>query len=384
MTHTYLPVLAQGSRASLQAKLREHDDALNAIEGGSASLAPANVFFVAKSWPSTANPAVYYTTIQAAATAANALSPTAATPAAVVICPGTYTENVTLASANIGLIGLYPEAVTLNGNITFTATANSNMEVVQLSNLLASVATNSVIIDFSAKTGGTAVLSCDRVGFAVVTVTGRGNGNDEFFNWSDNNVFGAAAVTLNNVNGPILPNNEGVTWFGTRYRGASLTGNTVMRITGGEQAQRAGSTISLAGTSMLTIQGGNVNNPVSAALGCTCIITGANIIAALSGAGAFDVRKSAVSASNLTGITGTCNRDKHVVNSAATSGGTGATVAITPNFPDKSGSIQLQLVSGPGNAAASAAWDSSGSLGAQVDITDSVNGNVWQVSVSVP
>lgn len=36
MSHVYLPPLAQGDRASLQAKLREHDDALNALEGGPA------------------------------------------------------------------------------------------------------------------------------------------------------------------------------------------------------------------------------------------------------------------------------------------------------------------------------------------------------------
>lgn len=37
MAHTYLPPIAQGDRATLHAKLREHDDALNTLEGAGAS-----------------------------------------------------------------------------------------------------------------------------------------------------------------------------------------------------------------------------------------------------------------------------------------------------------------------------------------------------------
>ena len=208
---------------------------------------------------------------------------------------------------------------------------------------------NGFTTDTTAKTGSsTGVVACDRFSFAAASFTGRGTANDEVFLWNCNFLFGAASVpTFTNLNGPILPNNEGVSIVGTRFRGLAFAGTTTARIQGGEQVLRAGSTIAITGaTSILNIQGCDLVNPLSAVSGAVCTISGSYINAALSGAGTFDVRSSNyVTNTNLTGITGTCARSNWTGTTGSTSIGAN-TITLTPAYPAGSYNVHATQVSG--------------------------------------
>ena len=115
------------------------------------SFEPARTLFVAQSWNAGADPAVFFTTIGDAVTAAEALSPTSGNPVAIAIAGGTYTENVTLPSW-VFLAALSPSfvGVTINGTLTWTP-VGSSAEAINVYNV---VVTGAVTITTTGKSGG--------------------------------------------------------------------------------------------------------------------------------------------------------------------------------------------------------------------------------------
>ena len=93
---------------------------------------PDRTLFVSDFWPFIG--LHEFTTITAALAQASIMTPTQANPVAIVIYPGTYTENIDLQSwVFLSSASTHQNAVTINGTVTWTLPATSNtFEVVQL------------------------------------------------------------------------------------------------------------------------------------------------------------------------------------------------------------------------------------------------------------
>src|SRR5262249_33479591 len=88
--------------------------------------------FVAKSWSPGADPSVFFTTIKAALAQAAMMTPVSGNPVAVIIFPGTYTEDIEIPSWVFRSSGSTDQnAVTINGAVKWTQ-RGATMEVAQL------------------------------------------------------------------------------------------------------------------------------------------------------------------------------------------------------------------------------------------------------------
>jgi len=86
---------------------------------------PARTLFVAQSWPAGVNPAVFFTSIPPALTAAAALTPTISDPVLVVVFPGTYADPLTLVS-NVHIASFSRRDVLISGATTWAPGAGVN------------------------------------------------------------------------------------------------------------------------------------------------------------------------------------------------------------------------------------------------------------------
>lgn len=325
------------------------------------NFAPARTLFVAKSWPVGADPLVYFTAISPALLQAATLLPTDANKVLIQIFPGTYLEDLTLVS-NVCLVGLGGEegTVQLDGNVTWLPSQGINAsqvgtEVVTIDSITTQDAAKSYTIDSTAKVGGNVQIYISESIVQGFTVTGRNNvggasDNFFFFNSTMFNTPANSVFTDWKAGGA----NNGVNIISSRFRGltfAGVLGGTTARIQGGESTLRAGSLYTLTGASTVTFQGVNINNPISVAVGCTFTASACNIQAAMSGAGAFDVRGSNYNGNaNLAGITGTCNRSTWIAPSVGPTVTGANPFPIAPPYPDAVYNVQLQPVGpAPGN-----------------------------------
>ena len=89
--------------------------------------------FVARAWRRGADPKIFFTTIAGALAQAATMTPMSSNPVAVIISPGTYTENIDLESwVFLSSATTDQNAVTINGTVTWTPKIAGLMEVVQL------------------------------------------------------------------------------------------------------------------------------------------------------------------------------------------------------------------------------------------------------------
>ncbi len=233
--------------------------------------APGRTLFVALSWPTGHDPAIYFTTISAALVQAAALVPTAASPIGIMIFAGTYTENLTLVS-NVSLCSAAgTSGVFLVGNITWTPGAGVNApqtnatEVAALFGIDQQIGGGVWTFDSTAKAAGSAQLFISESVVQGLIATGRNNLNDNIFIY-DSIMFTIGANNNNlftNVTGAAAPG-TGVEIVSCRFRGLTFAGTTTARIQGGESISKAGDTYAVTGTARAFFQGLNINNPASA------------------------------------------------------------------------------------------------------------------------
>lgn len=134
---------------------------------------PARTLFVSPVWPAGVDPAVYFTDIPSAIAQAETLVPplSLANPAAIVIYPGTYPENITMPSSGLVLMnptGVFVEVV-ITGTITWTPTGS----VAEVAWFYFLRIANTVMIDTTGKTGGQTSLLMFNCFPDEVDLTGR-------------------------------------------------------------------------------------------------------------------------------------------------------------------------------------------------------------------
>lgn len=103
--------------------IRALANALAPIEGG--SLKPGRSLFVAKSWPTGADPDIFFTTIPAALAKAATLPRTNLDMVSVFVFPGVYTEPFELIS-NVAIVGYDRINTSITGAITWNPGAGAN------------------------------------------------------------------------------------------------------------------------------------------------------------------------------------------------------------------------------------------------------------------
>lgn len=349
-------------------------------------VSPGRVLLVAKSWPVGVDPAVYFTTIQSALDKAATLSPDGSNPICIEIGPGTYTEDLTLVS-DVNLIG-YPGLfmTRIDGNITWTPGAGVNAaktnaaQNVNLSNLYSINAAKTLTWTTTGQTTQNVQLICTECVFNNISATGphATSGSDNFFAYNNNWLSGTYSFA--SING-VTP---GVEIVGTKFRGFTASGTTVARVEGGQTISNAGGTLTVSGTAQVFLQGINLINPIVVSSTATIGLTAngcklLNTCTVNAGATA-DIRSTNYTQkSNLVSVGGgTINRTVWNDTTSSTSVGSNA---ITYSIPYPSGetsyNVKLQLVSGPGNAAATVTSKTATGF----TLTDSVGGNVWDYTV---
>jgi hypothetical protein len=274
---------------------------LTGSTGPNIQFEPARTLFVAQSWPVGSDPAVYFTTIQAALNKAalnygtGGLTPTAANPMCVIVSPGTYPGAVDLVS-NVHLVGSSQQrAVVISGAVQWTPGIGINAPQFAVQENL-----NLAFLTFL----GTFLMDAALAPKAGAQPVGRGlifaggftfNGPAAGVLWVAC-VFVSAGQSFNNVSTTCTACVINATW--------SLTGTSSMRFSGGT----IGVIPVLTGTAVLqvsvpTLPGATVG------VGCSLDAPGTKVTAPITGLGAVDVRGANYNSNaNLTGITGTCRR----------------------------------------------------------------------------
>jgi hypothetical protein len=342
MARTHLDVFAQPDRSQHIAKFNEHDTALDNLEAGSVSFKPGRMLYVAQSWPAAVDPAVFFTTISAALTQAAALTPTEPNKVCIRVYPGSYTEALTLVS-NVAMIAEAPGdgVVEINGNISWTAGSGVNAgqaastEVVVFDGFLQNSGFT-FTINTSAKIGNSLSLFYSHGShFRAMNCTGQGTAStsgDEWFFYNAN-FLSTNTNTFKDVGTPT--SGIGVEFVGCRMRSTQVQGTTVLRASGGTTsgATTIALTTTTAGNPTMIMSGVSRVNLVTAAASCTFISNSIHV-AALSGAGTFDLRGANYGGNaHISGITGTCDRSNWTGTTASTSTGNN-TISISPPYPN--------------------------------------------------
>lgn len=361
--------------------------ATNAGTGGSGSIdfAPGRSLFVATSWPLGADPDVYFTTIQDALVQAATMTPTDGNAVGIFVYPGTYAGDIALVSNAHMIAADVGGAVQVSGNVTWTpglgvnAPQNGTSERLGWGGFLMSGGTAVTFTYNSVGKTGNAFLYLDGSIITTVNWTGRKNQQDSFFvdgvDVLNAAASGPGASVITDVTGD--SSSIGAKFVGCRLRGITFAGATQARIEGGEIL--GGSfPMALTGTSNLRICAGASVQKTTVASGCTLVMTGCDInnTCTVAAGGAADLRGSNYNGNgNLLGA-GTINRTTWNQTTAATGVGANAIVWTVP-YPDGTYTVQAQLVSGPGNAAMTI----TAKTGTGCTLTDSVGGNVWDLTV---
>ncbi len=355
--------------------------------GGGPEFLPGRTLFVAKSWGPGAEPTVFFTTISAALVQAATMTPTLANPVNIQIFSGTYTEDLILVS-NVhlsGLPGLFNTRI--DGNITWTPGAGVNLpqtndqESVSLSFLTTVVGSaNTLLFDSATKVAGTVQLVCTECLLDVITMTSRPAALDNVFFYNCNFIGAVSITDIGSAGGTTA----GVNIVSTRTRGLTLAGDATCRIQGGENVGPAVPTpIVLTGTASLVIQGLTINNPMTVGAGCSLSMSaGAAFGAAatttltVAAGGAADIRGANYQDNSRLIGPGTINRTTWNDSTGITIAGANP-IAFTVPYPDPFYAVQLSLIAGPGNAAATI----SGRTGAGFTLNDAIGGNTFDYSI---
>jgi hypothetical protein len=342
---------------------------------------------VGTDWPDTAPEGSYFTSIQDAIDAAEALSPTAAAPVAVYIAPGTYTEDLTLMS-DVHLIGVPGQFMTrIDGIVTYTPGAGVNAaktdttEGVNLAFLYFTNGAKAFTFDGTGKntSGAQMILTeCTLTNF-VSTNAHITSGSDNIFVYNGNWITGTYTFTNLATSPP------GLDIVGTRVRGLTAAGTTVARLQGCGQVANGAASLTVSDTAQMHCHAMNLLNAVnvtsSAAIGFTahgCKLTGTLTVTGASAVA--DIRGSNYgSAALLVTASGGCiNRSIWNGTTSATAvGANPITFSVAYPSGETSYNVGLTLVSGAGNAAATVTAKTATGF----TITDTVGTNVWDYTV---
>lgn len=330
---------------------------------------PARTLFVAQSWSPGVDPMVFFTTIKAALAQAATMTPASGNPVAVIIFPGTYTENIEIPSWVFLSSGSTEQnAVTINGTVTWTPTG-AVMEVVQLYFLNIGPTT----VTTTGKTGGQTTFILHGCFVNGLTVNGRSAavaGPTRDLVVAATCVPGQNAFTLNSCQ---------FEWLAGRLNGMTFNGACLFRIIGSTTIPNPGvAGWSVNGTSTGICTGDNFTSGWTLRPGTSAVFGGCSLSALKVEAGATaDIRSSECPDSALSGQ-GTVSRRSLTTSFGPTVHPPGDNqVTFTPPFPDDDYTVSLQLTAGPGNPRVT----TSNKTGAGFKINDVVSGNEYDVTV---
>jgi hypothetical protein len=366
-------LIASGNAAAQQAKKPRGP--------GGPMFPPARTLFVAKSWSPGADPSVFFTTIPAALAQAATMTPVSSDPVAVIIFPGTYTENIEQIPSWVFLssAGTDQNAVTISGTVTWTPTG-AEFEVVQLYFLHIGATT----VTTTEKTGGQTTFILHGCFVDSLTVNGRaasGGTRDLVFAAASVPGPGTNAVTSVTINSCLFE------WVGGRVGGMTFNsprGDCLFRIIGSTSVPGPIAVPwSVNGTSTGICNGSNFRtrwtlNDTASVVFAGCSFSdppppvGPPALEVAAGATA-DIRSSECSSFNGPGA---INRRSLTTHFGPTTPGANAVTFAVP-FPDGTYNVLLQLTAGPGNAAVT----TSGKKGTDFTINDAVGGNTYDVTV---
>lgn len=317
------------------------------FSAGGAPFTPGQALFVSLAWPVGANPLVYFTTIQAALNHAATLTPSATAPIALLIFPGTYTENLTLVS-NVNLFGFGRRATQLNGTVTWTPGAGINapqtaeheeIDIFYVKML------DTLSMDATGKSGSSAVLDIrDSTLVADWSLVGRSSGTDGLNLY--NTLFSPAANGLfTDLNASLVASliegeGETVTINGVGSNGLDLYGG-----------QWLVDTTIIAGTgSFLELVGVECLGAFTVANSCNlqannCLFDDGSAVTVATG-GSADLRGSALGTTTLTGP-GPIDRTLVQITSGVTASGTNA-MTISPPLPNNTYTVAVTQTSAAG------------------------------------
>jgi hypothetical protein len=343
--------------------------------------------YVAPSWPTGVDPTIYFTTIQAAIDQAATLNPLTANHVNIEVAAGTYNENLTLVS-NVNIMG-EPSAVNQSVSVlsvTWLPAQGLNVPQAALTEGLSlsymSIPTLTTNSTGKGTNAGNCAITFTECSFNSISCTGRAgaSSSDNSF-WYNCNWQTTGTYLFTDMNGVT----NGVEIVSTRLRDLDIAGDTTCRVQGGEVVSQA-VTWSISGTASMNVQGVNLQNSINVtstaavgftAMGCkllgTLTVDGASAVADIRDCN-YNAQASLVSANG-----GQINRSNWNGTTGATSAGANA-ISYTVPYPvgETSYNVQLQLVSGPGNAAATVTAKTATGF----TLTDSVGGNVWDYTVT--
>lgn len=309
------------------------------IGPASGMLVPARTLFVSTAWPAGADPLVFFTTISAALIQAATLVPTAASPIAIIVYPGTYPAALTLVS-NAHIVGAYRRDVEITGPISWTPGAGVNAPQTaanELCGLYNLDITNLLAIDATGKAASLSTCEVRDCGLSTTTHIGRAGLMTDRLQIFDTIDFGigggGGGITMTNTNGNLYHSFFlGITLLGTT--GCSIQGHQVF----GTLTVNAGTTCNMDQTDTFA--------PVVVAAGGILSAVGSVLASTVSSAaGALvDIRGSEYfSAAALIGP-GPIDRSITIMTGIPTAPGPNV-VAIVPPFPDATYNVHATDVS---------------------------------------
>jgi hypothetical protein len=326
---------------------------------------PARTLFVAQSWSPGVDPMVFFTTIADALAQAGTMTPASGNPVAVIIFPGTYTENIDIPSWVFLSSGSTEQnAVTINGTVTWTPTGAA-MEVVQLYFLNIGPTT----VTTTGKMGGQTTFILHGCFVNNLTVNGRSASGA-----TRDLVVAATSVPGQNV---FNLNSCLFEWHAGRLNGMTFDGACVFRIIGSTTIPAAVSGWSVNGTSTGICTGDNFTTGWTLGPGTSVVFGGCSLTALTVEAGATaDIRSSECPDSSLSGP-GKVSRRSLTTSFTTKPGGGANQVMFTVPFPDGAYNVSLQLTAGHGNALAT----TSNKTGEGFTIHDAGGKNTYDVTV---
>lgn len=339
------------------------------------SFAPGRTLFVATSWPTGADPDVYFTDVPSALAAAAALSPApdVNNPALIVLHPGIYSAPVTLVS-NVHLIGHNVRGCSITGSVTYAPSVGVNAAQAGLFERVymgfMSI-TGAVSVDCTAKSaiGVGTTFDCRNVDLSG-SLTHRGRalsgGQDTFETWVG--VHGGSSWSFDGsvplFYGGVQLGAPAVTIANCAF-GASMLGTRVF------------GTINLVNTRALTGDGGNkfvnVNVDGTSVFGP---VQGSKVgVVSVAAGGIADLRGAEYfTASNLQGA-GAIDRSIWRTTFGPTTAGNN-TVTLAPAYIDANYNVQLTQTAGTPTSVLV-----SGKQAGQFTLTDAAGGNTFDVTI---
>lgn len=336
---------------------------LRAIAGEAG--APARTLYVASSWSGDVDPAVYFTTIDAAIAQAATMSPSASSPIGIMIADGTYSDNLVLQSwVFLAALTASSVGVTISGNVSWTPTAGSS-EGVNLTNLNL---TGTLTVNATGKSGGQSSFLANNCVLGG-TFTGRATSGT-----TRDYVQLTGCTTLGLEFSTYL-----VEYLGGNVSPLTFNGACVGQVVGCSTVQVAVGSHAINGTSAVTFTGcALLAIGLAVASGASATVTGCNGTGniAVSSGGTADLRMTNFGGDSKLAGPGTINRTTFNFSFGPTTPGANSVVFTIP-FPDANYNVLITLTGGTGNADTGV----SAKAGTGFTLTDSAGSNTYNITI---